>query len=125
MTALAANPFVWIQDACRQFSRAVGWELDFLPAGAGRGEDADSRLRGDSAACWLSEITDGQGRVGNLRLILPGDDRNDRSFPAVCELAETFARVISRCAAASRLAESRASELATLVDIGRSIPTED
>ena len=51
--------------------------------------------------------------------------RNQRSFSSVGELADAFGQLISRVATAGRLVESRTDELATLVDLGRSVPTEE
>jgi phosphoserine phosphatase RsbU/P len=125
MTTLVAGPHVWIRDVCRQFSDAAGWELKFLPAANGRKEEIESRLRADPDSCWYSEVTDGHGPLGYLQLILPADVRNQRSFSSVGELADAFGQLISRVATAGRLVESRTDEVATLVDLGRSVPTEE
>ena len=125
MTTLAAGPHAWIRDTCRQFSDAAGWELKFLPALTGRGDDVESRLRADPESCWYSELTDGHGRIGFLQLVLPADVRSQHSFSSVGDMADAFAQLISRSATAGRLVESRTDELATLVDLGRSVPTEE
>jgi sigma-B regulation protein RsbU (phosphoserine phosphatase) len=125
MTTLAAGPHTWIRDSCRQFSDAAGWELKFLPALNGRADDVESRLRADAESCWYSEVTDGHGRIGFLQLVMPADLRNQHSFSSVGDLADAFAQLISRLATAGRLVESRTDELATLVDLGRSVPTEE
>lgn len=125
MTTLAAGPHTWIRDSCRQFSDAAGWELKFLPASNGRADDVEARLRADAESCWYSEVTDGHGRIGFLQLVMPADLRNQHSFSSVGDLADAFAQLISRLATAGRLVESRTDELATLVDLGRSVPTEE
>jgi sigma-B regulation protein RsbU (phosphoserine phosphatase) len=124
MTTTVAGPHVWIRETCRQFSDALGWDLRFLPVDAGRGENIEAQLRRDPSSCWFSEITNGLERIGFLQLLLPDDARQDRSFAAVGDLAEAFAHLISRSATEARLAESRTDDVATLVDIGRSVPTE-
>jgi sigma-B regulation protein RsbU (phosphoserine phosphatase) len=124
MTTTAAGSHTWIRDTCRQFSDAIGWDLRFVSLAGGRGEEIEARLRRDPSSCWFSEITDGLERIGFLQLVLPDDVRQDRTFNSVGDLAETFAQLISRSATAARLAESRTDEVATLVDIGRSVPTE-
>jgi len=125
MTTVAASPHAWIRDVCRQFSDAVGWELNFLPAMNGGGEELEARLRADPESCWYSEVADGQSRIGFLQLVLPADVRNHHSFSSVGDLADVFAQLLSRLATAGRLVESRTDELATLVDLGRSVPTEE
>jgi phosphoserine phosphatase RsbU/P len=124
MTIVAAGSQTWIRDTCRQFSDAVGWELRFIHVGAGRGEEIEAQLRRDPASCWFSEITDGQDRIGFLQLVLPDDVRQDHAFNAVGDLAEAFAQLISRSATAARLADSRTDDVATLADLGRSVPNE-
>jgi phosphoserine phosphatase RsbU/P len=124
MTITVAGSHAWIRDTCRQFSDAIGWELQFVPVTEARSDEIEARLRGDASTGWFSEITDGQERIGFLQLALPGDSRQDRTFNSVGDLAETFAQLISRSATAVRLADSRTDDVATLVDIGRSVPTE-
>ncbi len=124
MTIAVAGSQTWIRDTCRQFSDAIGWDLRFVSLAGGRGEEIEARLRRDPSSCWFSEITDGLERIGFLQLVLPDDVRQDRTFNSVGDLAETFAQLISRSATAARLAESRTDDVTTLVDIGRSVPTE-
>ena len=95
-----------------------------FPLAGGRGDEIEAQLRREPSTCWFSEVNDGLERIGFLQLVLPDDARQDRSFNSVGDLAEAFAQLISRSASAARLAESRTDEVATLVDIGRSIPTE-
>jgi phosphoserine phosphatase RsbU/P len=123
MTITAAGPQTWIRETCRQFSDALGWDLRFLSL-AGRGDEIEAGLRNDPSSCWFSEVTDGLERIGFLQLLLPDDARQDRVFNSVGDLADTFAQLITRSATAARLAESRTDDVATLVDLGRSIPTE-
>ena len=125
MTIVADRSHAWIRDVCRQFSDAVGWELAFLPVESGRAGDVEAELRADPETCWFVEITDGQERIGFLRVVLPDSERSDRALSAVGDLADAFAQLISRTAGAARLAESRTDDLTTLVDIGRSVPTEE
>jgi sigma-B regulation protein RsbU (phosphoserine phosphatase) len=124
MTLTAAGSQAWIRDTCRQFSDAIGWELQFVPPNGGRDDEMEARLRSDPSTGWFSEISDGHERIGFLRLALPEDASNDRSFNSVGDLAEAFAKLISRSATAARLADSRTDDVTTLVDIGRSVPTE-
>jgi len=124
MTMTAVGSPTWIRDTCRQFSDAIGWDLQFVPVAGGRGDEIEARLRREPSTCWFSEVTDGQERLGFLQLALPDDARQDRSFNSVGDLAEAFAQLITRSATAARLAESRTDDVTTLVDIGRSVPTE-
>jgi sigma-B regulation protein RsbU (phosphoserine phosphatase) len=123
MTITAAGSPTWIRDTCRQFSGALGWELQFVPA-AGHGDEVEARLRRDPSTCWFSEINDGHERIGFLQLVLPDDAAKDSTFNSVGDLADAFAQLMSRSATAARLAESRTDDVVTLVDIGRSVPTE-
>jgi sigma-B regulation protein RsbU (phosphoserine phosphatase) len=125
MTTLTAGPHTWIRDVCRQFSDASGWELRFLPAVPGKVEDVESRLRSDPESCWFTEINDGQTPVGFLQLLMPADVRNRQSLSSVGDLADAFAQLIGRLATAGRLVESRTDEVTTLVDLSRSVPTEE
>jgi sigma-B regulation protein RsbU (phosphoserine phosphatase) len=124
MTISVAGSQTWIRDTCRQFSDAIGWELQFVPVPGGRGEEVEARLRSDPSTCWFSDVSDGHERIGFLQLVLPDDASKDRSFNSVGDLADTFAQLISRSVTAARVAESRTDEVVTLVDIGRSVPTE-
>jgi sigma-B regulation protein RsbU (phosphoserine phosphatase) len=124
MTITATGSDTWIRDTCRQFSDALGWDLKFVPLSGGRGDEIESRLRRDPSTCWFSELTDGLERIGFLQLVLPDDVRQDASFNSVGDLAGAFAQLINRSATAARLAESRTDDVTTLVDIGRSVPTE-
>ncbi|HET6324877.1 MAG TPA: hypothetical protein VFG04_09265, partial [Planctomycetaceae bacterium] len=124
MTITATGSHSWIRDTCRQFSDALGWDLQFVPLAGGRGDEIEARLRREPSTCWFSEVTDGLERIGFLQLALPDDIRQDASFNSVGDLAEAFAQLINRSATAARLAESRTDDVRTLVDIGRSVPTE-
>ncbi|HEX4073648.1 MAG TPA: GAF domain-containing SpoIIE family protein phosphatase [Planctomycetaceae bacterium] len=123
-TVAAVSPHAWIHDVCRSFSDAAGWELKFIPTGGGRTEDIETRLRADPESCWFTEVSDGQAPVGFLQLVLPVDVRNKQSLSSVGDLADAFAQLINRLATAGRSLESRTDEVTTLVDLGRSIPTE-
>jgi sigma-B regulation protein RsbU (phosphoserine phosphatase) len=123
-TVAAVSPHAWIHDVCQNFSEAAGWELKFIPTGGGRTEDIETRLRADPESCWFTEISDGQAPVGFLQLILPADVRNKQSLSSIGDLADAFAQLINRLATAGRSLESRTDEVTTLVDLGRSIPTE-
>jgi serine phosphatase RsbU (regulator of sigma subunit) len=124
MTIAVAGSQTWIREVCRQFSHAIGWELQFVPVAGSRGEEIEARLRREPSTCWFSELTDGLERIGFLQLVLPDDVRQDASFNSVGDLAEVFAQLINRSVTAARLAESRTDDVTTLVDIGRSVPTE-
>lgn len=114
-----------IEEICAQFADATGWPLQFLPERPGRAEAVRQRLQENPRCCWFSEIHDGQNRFGYLHLDLPDDSRIDHSFLSVCGLAEAVVRLMSRYAEAARLLESRNREIATLVDLGRTVPRED
>jgi sigma-B regulation protein RsbU (phosphoserine phosphatase) len=124
MTITVAGSHTWIRDTCRQFSDAIGWDLRFVPVNGERADEIEARLRREPSTCWFSEVSDGLERIGFLQIDLPEDTRHDRSFNSVGDLAEAFAQLISRSATAARLADSRSHDVTTLVDIGRSVPTE-
>jgi sigma-B regulation protein RsbU (phosphoserine phosphatase) len=124
MTITAVGSHTWIRDTCRQFSDAIGWDLQFVPVNGERADEIEARLRREPSTCWFSEVTDGLERIGFLQIELPEDSRHDHAFNSVGDLAEAFAQLISRSATAARLADSRTHDVTTLVDIGRSVPNE-
>lgn len=124
MLKLSSAPPDWITNVCRQFSAATNWPLNFT---AVNGDDADvleSRLRNDSECAWVHPVEDGNQRVGYLHLSLPAAEEQDRSYPAVCNLAELAGDLLTRVLTSSRSLESRTNEVATLVEIGLSVPNE-
>jgi len=108
----------WIEGVCRRFSEATGWPLVYAPVGQTSIADGSPDLE----SCWSSELSDGDRPTGLLTILPPADAADERSFPAVRDLAELIAELIGRCQSATRLLRSQTAEMSTLVDIGLSIP---
>ncbi|MFN0197015.1 MAG: PP2C family protein-serine/threonine phosphatase [Planctomycetaceae bacterium] len=102
---------------CRQFTDATGWPLSFRSSEIE--QDADD-LAQEEQVCWQTEVTDGESRVGRLKIDLPERAKTDRSYLSVVELAEVFGQMLTRLATSARLLESRAQQVTTLVDVGKS-----
>ncbi len=110
---------------CCRFSTATGWPLLFAPRGADVDERSDQPVTGDLDRCWAVELNDGDELLGRLQIELPQDERRDRSFLSVCELAEIVAGLINRFLSAQKGLDSRTRDVSTLVDIGRSTAGEE
>ena len=121
MTKLATRRHDWIDDVCVRFTHATGWPLVFTAVAS----DSDAAAAaGNVEHAWTCEVADDQQVKGILHLELPADAARDHQFTAVRELAEAFAELIAKnLTSASQLA-SRSREVSTLVDIGRSLPSE-
>ena len=108
----------WIESICRRFSEATGWPLVYAPLD----HNAKRDVRPDLECCWSSEISDGDRPTGLLEILPPDDAADERTFPAVRDLAELISDLIGRCQSATRVLRSQTAEMSTLVDIGLSIP---
>jgi sigma-B regulation protein RsbU (phosphoserine phosphatase) len=124
MPTLTTDSQTWIQDLCRQFSDATGWPLQYTLF-----DSTDSKRSTDFKAdpnwCWSKEISDGDQPVGHLHIDLPENPQADRSFLAVCDLAEITGELLNRLTASNRNLESRTQDVSTLVDVGLSVSRED
>ncbi|MDA0836087.1 MAG: SpoIIE family protein phosphatase [Planctomycetota bacterium] len=121
MTTLKTDSERWIHRLCRQFSDATGWPLSYRSVEFE--QFADEQEPGESV-CWHSDIHDGIERVGRLKIDLPERARNDRSYLAVVEIADVVGQMLNRLARSSRVLESRAQQVSTLVDVGKSFYLE-
>jgi len=108
----------WIEGICRRFSEATGWPLVYASLDDNPARDVPPGLE----CCWSSEISDGDLPTGLLEILPPDDAIDERSFPAVRDLAELVSDLIGRCQSATRSLRSQTAEISTLVDIGLSIP---
>ncbi len=122
---LATEAEEWIRGACRRFSEATGWPLQFTPADSSTGRLIAGGPADDPICCWYSELNDGQQRIGYLHIDLPREPEEDRGFLTVCQVAELQAETVNRFLASRRALEDRDQEFSTLVDIGRSLPSQD
>lgn len=125
MSKVATAEHDWIHEVSRRFTRATGWPMAYTPIEIGADAAQAAAVQNDPECCWFSEVRAGLQTVGLLHLKLPQNSRCDRVFSAVRDLAEIYSRLITRCLSAAQLAESRTKEMATLVDIGRSLPGEE
>jgi sigma-B regulation protein RsbU (phosphoserine phosphatase) len=110
---------------CRQFGEATGWPLYFTPADQESHAELESRLRQAAECCWVSEISDGQGRIGFLQLHFPESGRRHSGSASVAELAGLIGQLLSRLSAADRRVQSRTNDVSMLVDIGISARSEE
>lgn len=122
---LATEAEEWIRGACRRFSEATGWPLQFTPADSSTGRLIAGGSAEDPICCWYTELNDGQQRIGYLHIDLPGEPEEDRGFLTVCQIAELQAETVNRFLASRRALDDRDQEFSTLVDIGRSLPSQD
>lgn len=112
----------WIPLVCEQFSQATGWRLRFVSERLRLDQPGEVEFFG--SPCWTSEVRGAQGIVGNLVLDLPESEFEDRSFAAVCELAELFGEMIARNLSLERSLEARMNELSVLAQLGLVVPEE-
>lgn len=119
MTTLKTDAERWIHRLCRQFTDATGWPLSYRST-----EFEEHAGEVDETACWQADVHDGMARVGCLKIDLPERARQDRSYLAVVELADIVGQMLNRLASSSRVLESRAQQVSTLVDVGKSFYRE-
>ena len=112
----------WIPVACEHFSQATGWRLRFVSA-KHRFEQRDEAEFIESA-CWTIDVRETQTVFGRLVLNLPDSEFDDRSFEAVCELAELFGEMLARNLSLERSLETRTTELSVLAELGLAAPKE-
>jgi sigma-B regulation protein RsbU (phosphoserine phosphatase) len=124
MTIASTETDEWIQGICCRFSASTGWPLEYTHVESGESSEFESSLRNNEDCCWSCEVHDGHQRTGFLHIELPKNKNADRSFQAVCELAEIVSQLFNRILSATRSLETRTQEVSTLVDIGLSIPNE-
>jgi sigma-B regulation protein RsbU (phosphoserine phosphatase) len=125
MTIATIDDPKWIEVICRRFSDATGWPLNFAAAGSERFNTISSLQERDHESCWFAEINDGDHRIGYVWMDLPREERNDRSFLAICELGEIVVGLISDISSSSQSLASRSRDVSTLVDIGLVIQNEE
>lgn len=125
MTTATGHPVQrWVGSICQQFSDATGWPLQFAPAGSPRAKHFESAAAlGDS--CWVGAVDDGADRLGFLFIELSKERQVDRAFLGACDLAAMVTELVSGQYAAVRRLEARSHQLATLVDVGMSLPSDD
>ncbi len=115
----------WIKGICRRFSQATGWPLRY-EATVNRAIPAFGSSSPPAAApLWQSELPGDNGLSGRLILDRPDDSLIEREFPQIRELAILVAELVSQAELAQCQLERRSQELATLVDIGRLIPSDE
>jgi len=122
MPTLKTDPHRWIEKLCGRFADATGWPLTFVPVGTVSELPAAD---GADELCWSADVADGEDSVGRLQISLSERPENDRSFLAVCEVAEVMASLAEQVCSAERNLELRTQQFATLVDIGLSVPKEE
>jgi sigma-B regulation protein RsbU (phosphoserine phosphatase) len=110
----------WIESICRRFGEATGWGLDYVPEPLAAGDE----WRWSGADTWSAAIQDGQRRAGRLQLERARGQHSDRSWLAICELAELIAELINRATIAAAELNSRTHEVSTLIDIGMALAGE-
>ena len=115
----------WIEGICRRFSDATGWPLIFVPAGSDRFKTISCLRDRDHESCWTADILDGNRWIGYLRMDLPREVKDDRSFSAICELAEIVVSLISEISSATQSLASRSQDVSTLVNIGLVVQNEE
>ena len=113
-----------IHEICRQFSDATGWTMRFSPLKAQREHDDALAIDDDEGCCWHSDVHDGHRLVGRLRVELPDKSVQDGSFATVRPMADLVAGLVNRQLATYRMLESRTRQVATLVELGLTIPDE-
>ena len=106
----------WFKATCAQFQDATGWSLEFVPVESGGNHQETS--------CWTAEITNGQWRLGFLKLGLPDTPAKDSEFLAVTQLADLVAGLVNRVLQSNELLELRSRDIATLVRLSLSTPNE-
>jgi sigma-B regulation protein RsbU (phosphoserine phosphatase) len=124
MTMLSTQQTDWIHGICRRFHSATGWPLSYAEIPPGRATEAESVLASKTGCCWREEIRDGVATRGFLQIDLPDKPEGDRSFLMVSEFAELVAHLVNTSIASSFELERRTEEVSTLVDMGRSAPSD-
>ncbi len=124
MSKVKNDSFDWIQQVCDRFTTATGWPIKFMPVAPEELSDFASLNRDAPERCWSADIDDGKNKTGILYIDLPENPEDDRSFLAICEIAEIIASLLKKTATAKRLLDSRTQDVSTLADMGRSVSSE-
>lgn len=110
----------WIESVCARFSEAAGYSLRYAAPGS---KDAIAAAGSRLNSRWQAELSDGTGRAGFLFLDVPGRDFDDPQLTSVAAMADVVAEMARRYLAAAKGLETHSSDLRTLVEIGRTVPT--
>ena len=115
----------WIKGICRRFSQATGWPLWYEATSNRAVPVFETSPLAAAAPLWQTELHGDNGLTGRLILDRPDDSLIEREFPQIRELALLTAELVTQAELAQCQLECRSQELATLVDIGRSVPSDE
>ncbi len=127
MTQMALMPTTadsWIHGICRRFSQVTGWPLRYEATSKSPVPFFGSPPQRD-VPIWQTELHGENGLTGRLILDRPDDSLVEQEFHRIRALSELLAELVSQAELAQTQLESRSQELATLVDIGRLIPSDE
>ncbi|MCA9069851.1 MAG: SpoIIE family protein phosphatase, partial [Planctomycetaceae bacterium] len=103
---------------------ATGWPLRYDSAPAGGIPIFESRSP-ETSPLWQTELHGDNGLSGRLVLDRPDDSLIEAELPRILALSELLAELVSQAELAQWELECRSQELATLVDIGRLVPSDE
>jgi sigma-B regulation protein RsbU (phosphoserine phosphatase) len=113
-----------IPELCRQFQVVTGWPMHFTALDRPPAEIRED-LENRPECSWFAEITDGARPAGFLHLESVGDVSSAGSFVEATSLAETLGRVLGRLAQTASQLQQRNKDVATLLNLGLSVPGQD
>ena len=122
-TAVTQSPEL-IPELCRQFHLVTGWPMHFKPLD-GPPAEIREELENRPECSWFAEITDGARPAGFLYLESATDTSTAGSFVEATSLAETLGRVLGRLAQTASQLQQRNKDVATLLNLGLSVPGQD
>ena len=113
-----------IPELCRQFSEVTGWQLQFAPL-----DRSPAAIRAElenSADCrWFAEVANGNRPAGFLHIEPGSPDSIPGDFATAVPLAETLSQLLGRLAQATTQLNQRNQDVATLLNLGLSVPGQD
>ncbi|QDU81086.1 Phosphoserine phosphatase RsbU [Polystyrenella longa] len=112
----------WIQSNCSELRKITGWPVHFVPSQQNSTEKEPQAPVQEH--CWVTEVNDGETRVGHLRVDLPDIDPPECSFQTMREMVELTSKLLSACSVRQRLSVTYAQELSTLVSLDFTCSTE-
>jgi sigma-B regulation protein RsbU (phosphoserine phosphatase) len=124
MTTQSTKTETPISTLCRRFGEISGWELHFTPVTRSP-DEIRAEIEQAGNCCWISEISDGSRTAGFLHLRHPHDGSLPENFVETSQMAESLARILERLAQASTQLNRRNLDVATLLELGLSVPAQD
>lgn len=124
MPTTAMETHELIPELCRQFGDVTGWRLHFAPLDRSPVE-MRRELENRSDCRWFAEVSNGSRPAGFLHMEPCSAGSTTENFTETVLLAETLSQILGRLAQATTQLNQRNRDVATLLNLGLSVPGQD